>query len=152
MQWCWNLVPLLTRGLQRSMGQGQSCQVEHVKFLESWSTLIITWWRHWTGPIRQVAPSSGLPNTRYRQTSSRRNRCSVATRCTFQVPVITISRIQTKIVSHSHQKHVFCRKIWDQSNSLNSVRCCDISVRPGDRAPFLETHGSSVRLGRSAGG
>ena len=30
------------------------------------------------------------------------------------------------------------------------MRFCDISVRPGDRAPFLETHGNSVRLGRSA--
>ena len=28
---------------------------------------------------------------------------------------------------------------------------CNISVRPGDHAPFLETHGNSVRLGRSDG-
>ena len=40
-------------------------------------------------------------------------------------------------------------KLKDQSNSLNSVRFCNISVRPGDHAPFLETHGISVRLGRS---
>ena len=33
------------------------------------------------------------------------------------------------------------------SNSLNSVRLFYISVRPGDHAPFLETHGNSVRLG-----
>ena len=25
----------------------------------------------------------------------------------------------------------------------------NISVRPGDHAPFLETHGNSVKLGRS---
>ena len=43
----------------------------------------------------------------------------------------------------------FYRKLYDQSNSLNSVRFCNISVRPGDHAPFLETHGNSVRLGRS---
>ena len=41
----------------------------------------------------------------------------------------------------------FCRKIQDLSNS---VRFCNISVRPGDHAPFLETHGHSVRLGMSA--
>ena len=44
---------------------------------------------------------------------------------------------------------LLCRKIEDQSNSLNSVPFCNISVRPGDHAPFLETHGNSVRLGRS---
>ena len=44
---------------------------------------------------------------------------------------------------------IFCGKIEDQSNSLNSVRFCNISVRTGDHAPFLETHGNSVRLGRS---
>ena len=32
------------------------------------------------------------------------------------------------------------------------MRFCNISVRPGDHAPFLETHGNSVRLGRSANG
>ena len=42
---------------------------------------------------------------------------------------------------------LFCRKIKDQSNS---GRFCNISVKPGDHAPFLETHGYSVRLGRSA--
>ena len=42
-----------------------------------------------------------------------------------------------------------CRKIEDQSNSLNSVRFCNISVRHGDHAPFLETQGNSVTLGRS---
>ena len=31
----------------------------------------------------------------------------------------------------------------------NSVRFCSISVRPGDHAPFLETDGNCVRLGRS---
>ena len=30
------------------------------------------------------------------------------------------------------------------------MRLCNISVRPGDHAPFLETHGNSVRLGGSA--
>ena len=46
----------------------------------------------------------------------------------------------------------FLQKIKDQSNSLHSVRFCNISVTPGDRAPFefLETHGNFVRLGRSA--
>ena len=34
-------------------------------------------------------------------------------------------------------------------NSLNSVSFFNISVRPGDHAPFLETHGNSVRLGTS---
>ena len=34
-------------------------------------------------------------------------------------------------------------------NSLNSVRFFNISARPGDHAPFLETHGNSVILGRS---
>ena len=29
------------------------------------------------------------------------------------------------------------------------MRFCNISVRPGDHAPFLETQGHSVRLGRS---
>ena len=39
---------------------------------------------------------------------------------------------------------LFCRKIEDQSNSLNSVILCNISVRPGNRARFLETHGWQV--------
>ena len=43
----------------------------------------------------------------------------------------------------------FADKLKDQSISLNSVRFCNISLRPGDHAPFLETHGNSVRLGRS---
>ena len=38
----------------------------------------------------------------------------------------------------------------DQSNSLNYGRFLDISGRPGDHPPFLETHGNSGRLGRSA--
>ena len=29
------------------------------------------------------------------------------------------------------------------------MRCFNISVRPGDHAPFLETRGNSVRLGRT---
>ena len=29
------------------------------------------------------------------------------------------------------------------------MRFCNFTVRPGDHAPFLETHGNSVRLGRS---
>ena len=41
------------------------------------------------------------------------------------------------------------RKIKDQSNFLHSVSFCNISVRPGDHAPFLETHRNSVRLDRS---
>ena len=68
--------------------------------------------------------------------------------------MISISRIHTKILSDSHQNHPFLQKnkIYDQSNSLNSVRFCNISVRPGDHVPFLETHGNSVRLGRSVSG
>ena len=42
----------------------QSCQVEHVKFMEAWSSrviiIIITSWRHRTVLVTQVAPSSGL--------------------------------------------------------------------------------------------
>ena len=38
----------------------------------------------------------------------------------------------------------------DQSNSLNSGRFLDISGGPGEHPPFLETHGNSGRLGRSA--
>ena len=38
----------------------------------------------------------------------------------------------------------------DQSNSLNSARFFYISGGPGDHPPFLETHGNSGRLGRSA--
>ena len=59
-------------------------------------------------------------------------------------------------LSDSHQNPLgftksmlFCRKIEYQSNSLNSVRLRNISMRPGDHAPCLETHGNSVRLGRS---
>ena len=63
--------------------------------------------------------------------------------------MISISRIHTKSVSDSHQKRVFCRKITDQPDSLDSVSFCNNSVRPGDHAPFLETNGNSVRLGRS---
>ena len=44
-----------------------------------------------------------------------------------------------------------CRKIKDKSNSPYSVRFCNIAVRSGDHAPFLETHGNSVILGRSVG-
>ena len=43
-----------------------------------------------------------------------------------------------------------CRKIKYQSNSLHSVRVCNIAVRSADYAPFLKTHGNSVRFGRSA--
>ena len=60
--------------------------------------------------------------------------------------MISISRIHTKILMNSLLKHVFLRKIEDQSNS---ARFWTISVRPGDHAPFLETRGNSVRLGRS---
>ena len=57
-------------------------------------------------------------------------------RRSVQVPENSISRI--------HTKSILCfRKIKDQSNSLHCVR-------PADHAPFLETHGNSVRLGRSA--
>ena len=60
---------------------------------------------------------------------------------------------------------LFCRRIKDQSNSLNSVRFCNISMRLGDHAPFLDSRkffffsilfraafnaAYSVRLGRSA--
>ena len=38
----------------------------------------------------------------------------------------------------------------DQSNSLNNGNFFDISGRPGDHPPFLEAHGNSGRLGRSA--
>ena len=38
----------------------------------------------------------------------------------------------------------------DQSNSLNSGKCFYISGGPGDHPPFMETHGNSGRLGRSA--
>ena len=38
----------------------------------------------------------------------------------------------------------------DQSNSLNSGTFLDISGGPGDHPPFMETHGNSGRLGRSA--
>ena len=38
----------------------------------------------------------------------------------------------------------------DQSNSLNNGTFLDISGRPGDHPPFLEAHGNSGRLGRSA--
>ena len=38
----------------------------------------------------------------------------------------------------------------DQSNSLNYGTFLDISGRPGDHPPFLESHGNSGRLGRSA--
>ena len=38
----------------------------------------------------------------------------------------------------------------DQSNSLNSGRFVYISGGPGDHPPFLETHGNSGTLGRSA--
>ena len=37
-----------------------------------------------------------------------------------------------------------------QSNSLNSGTFLDISGAPGDHPPFMETHGNSGRLGRSA--
>ena len=40
-------------------------------------------------------------------------------------------------------------KIKDQSNSLHSVSCCNMSVRLGDLAPFLDTNEHSVRLGRT---
>ena len=65
--------------------------------------------------------------------------------------MITISRIHTKILSDSHQKHAFLHtKIcYEIVTSLNSVRFSSISVRRGDHAPFLETHRNSVRLGRS---
>ena len=43
----------------------------------------------------------------------------------------------------------FADKLKDKSISLNSGIFCNISLRPGDHAPFLETHGNSVRLGRS---
>ena len=52
------------------------------------------------------------------------------------VPVISISRIHTKSI-------LCCRKIKDQSNSLDCGRFCNIA-RPGDHAPFLETHGNYV--------
>ena len=52
-------------------------------------------------------------------------------------------------VSGLSRKLFLAEKLKDQSNSLNSVRFCNISVRPGDHAPFLETHGISLRLGRS---
>ena len=46
----------------------------------------------------------------------------------------------TTKASRVHTKSKFCcRKIKYQSNSLNSVRFCNISVRPGDHAQFLET-------------
>ena len=67
----------------------------------------------------------------------------------FQVPVISISRIHTKILSDSHQKHVFLQKNRRSIKFPKSPRFCNISVIPGDHAPFLETHGHSVRLGRS---
>ena len=130
----------------------QSCQVEHVEFLESWSSrlviIIITLWCHWAVLVIQVAPSSGL---------------TIGCLCKCNPDAIVIvappgadfrslwspSLEFTPNTSRIHMKRFFCWKIKDQSNSLNSVRFCNISVRPGDHAPLLETHGSSVRLGRS---
>ena len=50
------------------------------------------------------------------------------------VPVVRISQIRTKSM-------LCCRKIW----ALNSVRFCNISMRMGDHAPFLETHSRKFR-------
>ena len=63
--------------------------------------------------------------------------------------MISISEIHIKNLSVSRHKHVLLLKIEGQSNSLNSVRFCNISLKPGDHARFLETHGNSMRLGRS---
>ena len=38
----------------------------------------------------------------------------------------------------------------DQSNYLDSVTVFDISGGPGDHPPFMQTHGNSGRLRRSA--
>ena len=38
----------------------------------------------------------------------------------------------------------------DQSDSLNSGTFLDVSGAPGGHPPFVDTHGNSGRLGRSA--
>ena len=65
--------------------------------------------------------------------------------------MICIPPIQTFSLSDSHQnKSMLAAEKKNQSNSLHYVICCNITAEPGDHAPFLETHGNSVTLGRSA--
>ena len=62
--------------------------------------------------------------------------------CANLVPILklepTYLTSQDPHLSDSHQKHALLQKIKFQSNSLHSVH-----------APFLGTHGNSVRLGKS---
>ena len=56
---------------------------------------------------------------------------------------------ETHILLKYDKNSHFLRKIFFQSNSLNSGSFLYNSGRPGDHAPFLETRGNSGRLGRS---
>ena len=91
----------------------------------------------------QVAPSSGLPNTLYANAIWRRQ-ALISGPCDQH-----FSDSHQNLLGFTPKACFLCRKIEDQSNSM---RLCNISARPGDHAPFLETHGNSVRLGRSAKG
>ena len=56
----------------------------------------------------------------------------------------------THFLWHTAKIRISCWEKINHSNCPNSVRFCDIYVRPGDQESFLENHGNSVRLGRSA--
>ena len=125
----------------------QSCQVELVEFLESfpWSPKAdaIQWgggssrislWSPKTDAIWWGGVVAGI--FRYLQL---RNQMFTPH-----------SWVETHIFfTYTPKIRISCWKIKYHSNWPNSVRFCNISVRPGDQEWFLETHGNSVRLGRS---